>query len=49
MANNQEKMLYNGTSAAKDPEKAAMPFVKAWSPLAMNIKAKIPLQRNAVF
>jgi uncharacterized protein involved in oxidation of intracellular sulfur len=49
MANNQEKILYIGTCADEDPEKAAMPFVMACAALAMNIKATIALQGNAVY
>ena len=34
----EKKILYIGTRADDDPEKAAMPFVMACAALAMNIK-----------
>jgi uncharacterized protein involved in oxidation of intracellular sulfur len=49
MENKQEKILYIGTRASDDPEKAAMPFVMACAALAMNIRATIALQGNAVY
>jgi len=49
MAENKKKILYIGTRADDDPEKAAMPFVMACSALAMDIKATIALQGNAVY
>jgi uncharacterized protein involved in oxidation of intracellular sulfur len=49
MAIKQEKILYIGTRASDDPEKAAMPFVMACAALSMNIKATIALQGNAVY
>ena len=47
--NNEEKILYIGTRAGDDPEKAAMPFVMACAALAMDIKATIVLQGNGVY
>ena len=46
--NKEEKILYIGTCAGEDPEKASMPFVMACAALAMDIKATIVLQGNAV-
>ena len=45
----EKKVLYIGTHAADDPEKAALPFVMACAALSMNIKATIALQGNAVY
>ena len=45
----EEKILYIGTHAGDDPEKAAMPFVMACAALAMDIKATVVLQGNAVY
>ena len=47
--NEQEKILYIGTCAGEDPEKAAMPFVMACAALAMEIKATIILQGKGVY
>ena len=49
MAEKERKILYIGTRADDDPEKAAMPFVMACAALAMDIKATIALQGNAVY
>ncbi len=49
MVENEKKILYIGTRAGDDPEKAAMPFVMACAALAMDIKATIVLQGNAVY
>ena len=49
MAEKEKKVFYIGTRASDDPEKAAMPFVMACAALAMNIKATIALQGNAVY
>jgi uncharacterized protein involved in oxidation of intracellular sulfur len=46
---NEEKILYIGTCAGENPEKAAMPFVMACAALAMDIKATIVLQGNGVY
>ena len=45
----EKNILYIGTRANDDPEKAAMPFVMACAALAMDIKATIALQGNAVY
>ena len=45
----EEKILYIGTCAADDPEKAAMPFVMANAALAMDVKATVVLQGNGVY
>ena len=45
----EEKILYIGTCAGDNPEKAAMPFVMACAALAMDIKATIVLQGNGVY
>ena len=47
--NKEEKILYIGTCAGDDPEKASMPFVMACAAMAMDIKATIALQGNAVY
>lgn len=44
-----EKILYIGTCAGDDPEKAAMPFVMANAALAMDIQATVCLQGNGVY
>ncbi|MEJ2158101.1 MAG: DsrE family protein [Desulfobacteraceae bacterium] len=44
-----EKILYIGTTAAENPEKAAMPFVMANAALAMDLQATICLQGNGVY
>ncbi len=44
-----EKILYFGTCAGDDPEKAAMPFVMANAALAMDIEATVCLQGNGVY
>lgn len=44
-----EKMLYIGTCAGENPEKAAMPFVMANAALAMDIQATVCLQGNGVY
>ena len=47
--NKEEKILYIGTCAGDDPEKASMTFVMACAALAMDIKATIALQGNGVY
>jgi uncharacterized protein involved in oxidation of intracellular sulfur len=47
--NNEEKILYIGTCAGENPEKAAMPFVMASAALAMDVKATVVLQGQAVY
>jgi uncharacterized protein involved in oxidation of intracellular sulfur len=49
MAEKEKKIFYVGTRGDDDPEKAAMPFVMACAALAMDIKATIALQGNAVY
>ena len=49
VAEEEKKILYIGTRANDDPEKAAMPFVMACAALAMDIKVTIALQGNAVY
>ncbi|MBW1749116.1 MAG: DsrE family protein [Deltaproteobacteria bacterium] len=49
MTEKEEKVLYISTCGGEDPEKAAMPFVMAGAALAMDIKATICLQGNAVY
>jgi predicted peroxiredoxin len=44
-----EKMLYIGTCAGENPEKAAMPFVMANAALAMDMEAVVALQGSAVY
>lgn len=44
-----EKILYFGTVAGEDPEKAAMPFVMANAALAMDVEAVIALQGKGVY
>lgn len=45
----QEKMLYIGTCAGDNPEKACMPFVMALAAQAMDVHATIALQGNGVY
>ncbi|MDA3916855.1 MAG: DsrE family protein [Deltaproteobacteria bacterium] len=45
----QEKIMYFGTCGGEDSEKACMPFVMANAALAMDIKATVVLQGNAVY
>ena len=49
MAEKEEKIFYIGTHAGDNPEKAAMPFVMACAALAMDIKATVCLQGDAVY
>jgi predicted peroxiredoxin len=44
-----EKILYIGTNAAENPEKAAMPFVMANAALAMDMEAVVCLQGSGVY
>lgn len=44
-----EKILYIGTCAGENPEKAAMPFVMGNAALAMDIEAVVCLQGNGVY
>ena len=44
-----EKVLYIGTCAGDQAEKAAMPFVMANAAMAMDIQATIVLQEDGVF
>jgi uncharacterized protein involved in oxidation of intracellular sulfur len=45
----EEKVLYIGTFAGEDPERASMPFVMANAALAMDINVTIALQGNGVY
>jgi len=49
MAEHEEKIMYFGTHAGDNPEKAAMPFVMANAALAMDITAVVVLQGQAVY
>jgi uncharacterized protein len=49
METKEEKILYITTYGGENPEKASMPFVLAGAALAMDIKATICLQGNAVY
>ena len=49
MADKEEKIFYIATYGGENPEKAAMPFVLAVAALAMDVKATICLQGNAVY
>lgn len=49
MSEKQEKILYIGTHANDDPEKAHLPFVLGNAALAMDIQATIVLQSNGVY
>ena len=49
MEEKEEKIFYIGTHAGDNPEKAAMPFVMACAALAMDIKATVCLQGDAVY
>ena len=48
MAEKKKKILYVGTHAGDDPEKAAMPFVLACAALAMDIEVSVTLSGNGV-
>ena len=45
----KEKIVYIGTYAGENPEKASLPFVLANGALAMEVEAVIALQSTAVF
>jgi len=49
MTEKTEKILYIGTCAGEDPEKAAMPFVMANAAMAMDIETTVVLQGSAVY
>jgi uncharacterized protein involved in oxidation of intracellular sulfur len=49
MEQKEEKILYIGTCAGDNPEKACMPFVMALAAQAMDVKATIALQGNGVY
>lgn len=49
MSEKQEKILYIGTHANDDPEKAHLPFVLGNAALAMDIQATVVLQSNGVY
>jgi predicted peroxiredoxin len=49
MSEKQEKIIYFCTHASGNPEKSAMPFVMANAALAMDIKATVVLQGEAVY
>ncbi|MFH1985167.1 MAG: DsrE family protein [Pseudomonadota bacterium] len=44
-----DKILYIGTCAAENPEKAAMPFVMGMAAIAMDMEAVVCLQGNGVY
>jgi len=48
MEEKQEKIVYIGTCAGDNPEKACIPFVMAVAAQAMDVKAIIILQGNGV-
>jgi predicted peroxiredoxin len=48
MTEKEEKILYTGSHAGEDPEKASVPFVMANAALAMDVKATVVLMGNAV-
>jgi len=49
MAENEEVIMFFGTYAGDNAEKAAMPFVMACGALAMDIKAVVVLQGQGVY
>jgi predicted peroxiredoxin len=49
MSENEEKILCLCTNGSNDLERAAMPFVMANAALAMDVKAMIALQGEAVY
>ena len=49
MAEKEERIMYFGTHANDNAEKAAMPFVMANAALAMDVKATVVLQGEAVY
>jgi uncharacterized protein involved in oxidation of intracellular sulfur len=49
VGNKSQKILYIGTHAGEDPERACMPFALANAALAMGIKATVVLQGHGVY
>jgi len=49
MSEATEKIVYIATYAGEDPDRASFPFVLANAALAMDVKAVIVLQGNAVW
>ena len=49
MSAKPEKILYIGTHASENPEKAATPFVMAIAALAMDMNATVCLQGDGVY
>ncbi len=49
MSEKQDKILYIGTHANDNPEKAHLPFVLANAALAMDIEVTVVLQTNGVY
>ena len=45
----KEKIIYIGTYAGENPEKASLPFVLANAALALEIEAVVALQSTAVY
>ena len=45
----QEKIIYIGTFAGENPEKASLPFVLANAALALEVDAVVALQGTAVY
>jgi uncharacterized protein involved in oxidation of intracellular sulfur len=49
MAEKQESILYIGTHANDDPERASLPFVLGNAALAMDVKVMVILQIDGVY
>jgi uncharacterized protein len=49
MSEKQEKILYIGTHAQEDPERACLPFVLGNAALAMDVQAVVVLQVSGVY
>jgi uncharacterized protein involved in oxidation of intracellular sulfur len=49
MSEKEEKILYTGSYAGEEPEKASSPFVMANAALSMDVKATVVLMGQAVY
>jgi len=49
MSENEEKIVYVGTYAGEDPERASFPFVLANAGLTMDVQAVVILQGSGVW
>lgn len=49
MSEKEEKILYTGSYAGEEPEKASSPFVMANAAMSMDVKATVVLMGHAVY